>query len=308
VCRLLGAVSRRQTTLRHSLLSAPNSLRSQSERDGWGQSHEDGWGLGWYDPAGRARVLKQPAWAAHSPEFDQAAREIATKMAVGHVRRATVGRRDPIHTHPFALGDWMLAQNGGIGQLWHDRIAAALGSGVIAGETSGEHLLAWLYAHVGDQTGAAQEPGIIACLQALIARPRSITSANFILTTGDRLFAFHYAVHEYHALCWTTRRRSVIVASEPTTDDEVWYDVPNGCLLVVDSGGMPELLRLTNGGPDSYARPLAEVREIAPRPIHLQGPGRYDYGGDDDGSVSWRRTRRAPWDDGAEYRNRLLSS
>ena len=25
----------------------------------------------------------------------------------------------------------------------------------------------------------------------------------------------------------------------------------------------------------------AEVREIAPRPIHLQGPARYDYGGDE---------------------------
>jgi predicted glutamine amidotransferase len=212
-------------------------------------------------------VLKRPGWAAKSAAFVRSARTISTRMAVCHIRRASVGRRDLINTHPFLIGNWILAQNGRLGRRWHDRMASSLAPGAILGATSGEHLLAWLHARVGDRSGLDQRQGIIACLQALVARPRGIFSANFILGTGDYLFAFRYARQDYHDLCWTRRRQSVIVASEPTTDDEVWFTVPNGCLLVVDAEGRAELLRLVAEHAVGKRAAPEDVRTIDPSPI-----------------------------------------
>ena len=55
MCRLFGlSAGAAPVTATFWLLDAPDSLRAQSHRE------PDGTGLGWFDPAGRPHIAKQP--------------------------------------------------------------------------------------------------------------------------------------------------------------------------------------------------------------------------------------------------------
>jgi glutamine amidotransferase len=242
MCRLFGLVADRAIDAAFGLLDARNALCCQARR------HPHGWGIGYYDGA-EPIVRKQPVAAEQSLDFARVARQARSHMFVAHVRRATAGDRQPHewNTHPFRIGTWLLAQNGGIGRAyWHQRIKDEVGPGRLIGQTSGEHLLAWLHQRAGMLTGSAQEQAIIAALGALCARPAGIKCANFVIGTGDRLYAFCFAPPQGEAKSLFFREcgrehttaaggRAVVIASERLAGpDEQWRPFANGELLIAD--------------------------------------------------------------------------
>lgn len=248
MCRLFGLIAPRPVKITFPLLDAAESLRRQS------LSNPDGWGVGYY-AGGHAVVRKQPEAAHGSPGFSRVAEHARSHLFVAHVRLRTAGGVNLANTHPFSTGGWILAQNGGIGGAWHKRIKAEIGWGRIAGKTSGEHLLYWLHARAGHLRGAARDAAIVAAVRELIADPASIGSANFVLATGDQLYAFRFSPPQGNprslfylrrvpppaeamrgvdeSLGGIPRTPAVLVASEQVTGpDEPWLPVANGCLLI----------------------------------------------------------------------------
>ena len=255
MCRIFGLIASGPVSIWFSMLRTPNALIKQSQ---W---HRDGWGIGYYED-GTAKLTKEPLPAVTSREFAQISERALSTQFVAHVRRLTTGGLDLDHTHPFRLGNWMLAHNGGIGYAWHKTIRKEVGTATINGCTSGEHLLAWLYHRAAGLQREEQERAIRDSLQELRGSTEPFRSANFILTTGERLYAFRFAPEGQtgRTLYYVERRKSrfprssnrvvmngesqegtfsrrkevVIVASERLTSHEDWRPVENGVLLIVD--------------------------------------------------------------------------
>ncbi|GAB4209562.1 MAG: class II glutamine amidotransferase [Roseiflexaceae bacterium] len=237
-------VADRSVSIDGPLLYAHHSLKQQCRQDSQGRHNRDGWGIGYYHN-NRARVEKRPVPACADPHFEATARAAQSHMFVAHVRRATAQGviKDTQHTHPFLVGGWMLAQNGGIGGVWHRQIRQTLGKGVIKGRTSGEHLLHWLHRRAAHLPEADQDQAIIGALGELCAQAQGIRSANFVMATGQRLYGFRFAPDTPDGYTFYYRHEqigpacAVQVASEPLTADATqWQALPNGHLLVVDCG------------------------------------------------------------------------
>ena len=111
MCRLYGFHATEPTRLECSLVRAQNALIAQSIKDREGLTHGHGWGVAEH-PNGVPFVEKQ-AWAAYDGEhFQKTAARLYSRMAIAHVRRATVGPPGLENTHPFVHGVWLFAHNG----------------------------------------------------------------------------------------------------------------------------------------------------------------------------------------------------
>jgi len=255
MCRLFGLVSDHPVRVIFSMLRSDNAFRKQSLK------HSDGWGIGYYENDA-AKVSKQALSAYESTEFENISRSIRSSRFVAHVRKKSSGGINLANTHPFEFNNWILAQNGGVGGKWHNRIREEVGKGKIKGSTSGEHLLVWLYTRAGNLQGENQIEAILNSLKRLTKTPETFTSANLVMTTGDNLYAFRYAPtgQSGRNLYYLERMKSdtiqsgetgfsaelinpplsigkkvFLVASERITNNETWQPVKNGELLIVNN-------------------------------------------------------------------------
>ncbi len=234
MCDLFGLIADRPVSIQFSMLGAPRSFHARSTLN------PDGWGIGYYDD-GRAILRKEPVVANHSREFVQLANDARSDTFVAHIRYRTAGDISLTNTHPFEHANWMLAGKGGIGNLWHGHIRREVGPGVIHGETSGEHLLHWLYARA-QGASAVQRPAVFAETLSKVCRdPGGMGFAAFILSTPAEIYAWSFLApgarpfdgNGPRRLAFTVRRSCLIVATYPMTS-ECWEPIPLGHLFVAD--------------------------------------------------------------------------
>ena len=194
MCRLFGLTAGRQAVgATFWLLDAPDSLEAQSHRN------VDGSGIGYFDPAGKPVLDKQPEPAFSDEEFIRAARQATSTTFVAHVRWATAGGRTVENTHPFAMGGRIMAHNGGFGEL--ARLDYELGSDrkLVHGDTDSERYFALITqqttAHDGD-VGA----GITAAAR-WIGEHLPVSSLNVIVAAPGELWALRYpGQHALHVI------------------------------------------------------------------------------------------------------------
>jgi predicted glutamine amidotransferase len=194
MCRLFGLTAGRQAIgATFWLLDAPDSLEAQSHRN------VDGSGIGFFDPAGKPVLDKQPEPAFSDEEFIRAARQATSTTFVAHVRWATAGGRTVANTHPFAMGGRIMAHNGGFGEL--ARLDYQLGSDrkLVHGDTDSERYFALITqqteAHDGD-VGA----GITAAAR-WIGGHLPVSSLNVIVAAPGELWALRYpGQHALHVI------------------------------------------------------------------------------------------------------------
>lgn len=261
MCRLFGLVASKSVNVAFPILEAPASLLQQTVRDVRGRPNPHGWGIGYYE-GDKAIIHKRPENGSKSPEFQRIVRSVYSHMFVAHLRLKTIGAVNMANTQPYKRGEWILAHSGGIGAAWHGKIkkeVGEVGTNNIHGHTSGELLLAWLYQRASHLSGKSQETIIINTLQELCVQPQGISSANFVLATGDQLYAFRFAplkarAHELYFLEQFPAPHSsimpetlstpqipvigstqVLVASQTVTSStEDWQLINNACLLIID--------------------------------------------------------------------------
>ncbi len=293
MCRLFGFRSQVAVNAHHSLVEAENALRIQS------RAHPDGWGLGYYEDA-VPRLYKGVTPAFEDESYSDLCETLSSNTVIAHVRQATVGEVSEVNTHPFRHENWLFAHNGtvyGFSQLrpfFLEEIPEHLRSR-IAGHTDSEHCFYLFLAELEalcDLDNADVESvrqAMITCLQKVASwcRLMGIRKApcmNFLIANG-RLFAasrlgrdLFFSTQKYRcpdfAHCTDPTRHCMgqrhpevpvthlLVASERISLDDVWEEVPNNALLLVD-GHMNfrierDVVCLTN-------------LEFAPMPVSLNG-------------------------------------
>jgi predicted glutamine amidotransferase len=262
------------------LLEAPDSLAAQSRRE------PDGTGLGAYTATGTPTIDKQPLAAYADAAFAREAREIRSRTFVAHVRYASNGGLTVANTHPFEQAGRIFAHNGVIGDV--PGLEAELGHAMahVGGDTDSERFFALITREI---ERAGEVAGGIAAACGWIAAHLPVLSLNFILITGEELWALRYPDthdlfvlerpaggagggrrHLEHASArGSIRVRSgdladrpaVVVASERMDEDASWTEVAPGELIHVGPDLAVDRRQILDGPP---AHPLT-LAELDPR-------------------------------------------
>ena len=205
---------------RELLLDAPRSLRALS------LEHADGWGVALSSGDDAWQIHRNTRCAARCEQYASIAPAPA-RVIVAHIRKKTVGELAIANTHPFHRGQFVFAHNGTLTII--DKLIAAASParlGEIVGDTDSERFFAFVLTHI-DEAGDI-ERGIVRAIRALHAWG-DIGSANFLLATGTRVYAYRQG----RSLFTLSRPNATLVASERLTDED-WLEVPERALAILD--------------------------------------------------------------------------
>jgi predicted glutamine amidotransferase len=260
MCRLFALRANQITRVRESLVAAPCSLLRQSGGDRRGLCHDNGWGVGWYEEGRPVRELAAGP-AQQDPRYRAVAEAVRASTALGHVRQASVGGVSEKNTHPFVHGPWLFAHNGTLQGFADDtaRLRRLIPNDLlrcVQGDTDSEHLFYYLLGCLGPVAESA-DPGAAADFVAEVVRDSVRTLAglfpgmeeapsqlNVVLTDGQTLVATRWG----HTLFCLERRgaaaadgpveaspayHAVAIASEPTTTEAAWAEVPDRSVLLI---------------------------------------------------------------------------
>lgn len=187
MCRFLAV--RGEPDAVHAFLQGevPEQFQARSRR------HTAGWGFAWYEGQ-TPELMRKPVWVRDDTTFLPALRDITPKTAILHVRRATRGVISTENTHPFTLGRWTFAHNGTIVNKVTDAARDWLKPDT-AGQTDSEvffHLLLHFIAEKGSVVEGTR--AAVRWILGISKSPR----LNFILSDGDRLYAYRRGHTLYH--------------------------------------------------------------------------------------------------------------
>jgi glutamine amidotransferase len=188
---------------------------------------------------------------------------LVASTVLAHVRQASVGALTEHNTHPFVYGPWMFAHNGTLQGFARDperlrRLIPTYLRQCIEGETDSEHAFYFLLSRLGQVVGAVSrqaEADVVAGIVGDSIRTLADlfpgeeaepSQMNFVLTDGRVLVASRWG----HTLFWLERgglipdaadglvgksseHRALAIASEPTTTESTWVEVPERSVLRV---------------------------------------------------------------------------
>ena len=253
----------------HSLIN-----QSFDSREGEEPLNGDGFGVVWYvpeltDAPGRFRGVS-PAW--NNANLHEIARVVTSRCVMAHVRAATQQLAvSELNCHPFVVGRWSFMHNGDIGGF--GKIRRALLSQLsdarfdaIHGSTDSEHFFAVLLDELANRkvatrmskrSAARSSAGSIAFVRwSPRTRPANISTSTpcspmamkrlrFAIrpTTPDEGSSLHINQGQRYicedGVCRmvdTVHAGSVIVSSEPLSDDPGWTTFkPNSMVLLSDN-------------------------------------------------------------------------
>jgi glutamine amidotransferase len=250
MCRLFGLTALpNRVHASFWLLEAADSLREHGLRN------PDGTGLGYFVPVVGAVIDKEPLPAYEDPASVREAKHVSSTTFVSHIRYATTGERTTENTQPFVIDGMLFAHNGMLEGL--DALESHLGRDMrfVGGETDSERYFALIAKEIRMRGRIGL--GISAAVN-WIAENLPVSSLNFVLATGNELWAFRYPEthrlfvlergpggerggRDLHHVSGTMRvhvpdlRRhpSVVVASEPLDDTTGWRPLESGELVRV---------------------------------------------------------------------------
>ena|SRR3989338_4612792 len=116
MCRLFAITGVQDSELlRNAIMQFGGLAETGKVRSDSTPGHNDGWGLVGYQSGTLVFQEKEPASAAGNPAFSEAARILAARhpmLAIGHLRKASMGNNLLENTHPFWLGNLSFCHNG----------------------------------------------------------------------------------------------------------------------------------------------------------------------------------------------------
>ena len=264
MCRIFGFRSRISLAVHHSLVDAENALSVQS------RAHPDGWGLGYYE-GDEARVIKAVNPAFADDGFALITRLLSCQALVAHVRKATVGDLRLENTHPFRYGRWLFAHNGDIEGFQHLRPFFLEEMDprfreLMKGSTDSEHCF-YLFLTELDRLDSLESAHGALVAEALAETLRRIHHWSVILGTEPPILNFLAtdgrvmgATRLGRSLYFSTQKKRcsdydfcpsaakpclglrieegpvthLSVASEPTSREDIWEEMPDNSVLLVD--------------------------------------------------------------------------
>jgi predicted glutamine amidotransferase len=238
MCRMFGLLAMAPVRVSQLLRDAPRSLWTLAAE------HRDGWGVALRE-SNRWQVHRDTACAQTSAPFAAIADTASAQILIAHVRQKTVGATALANTHPFQRGSLVFAHNGTVAPI------AALADATsptraaeVCGDTDSERLFAYVATAI-DRAGDV-EAGIARALTGLYAAG-DLGSSSFLLSCGQRIYAHRLGRALYalvrHGVAESRRTPTVVVASEPLTDED-WRELPDRSLHVLEpTAAEPQLRR-----------------------------------------------------------------
>lgn len=265
MCRLFGFRSVIPSQVHRSLLAAENAIGTQSEE------HPDGWGVAYYVD-GSPHITKSPTLALGDQLFLRLSGVVSSETVLAHVRKATVGNKTVLNTHPFQYGRWVFAHNGNVPAFTEHRetlmglIEPRLRR-FILGDTDSEAIFHVLLTQMLADAPLDRARPVSSVIQGLrrtlevISAAVGETSVNdpllltLMITDGRVLAACHggkdlywssYKKHcsdrdacaslspECEAPTTTGRVNHCIISSEPLQGENVWERLTHGDVIGVD--------------------------------------------------------------------------
>jgi len=265
MCRLFGFRSVIPSQVHRSLLAAENAIGTQSEE------HPDGWGVAYYVD-GSPHVTKSPTLALGDQLFLRLSGVVSSETVLAHVRKATVGNKTVLNTHPFQYGRWVFAHNGNVPNFTEHR-DALMGlieprlRRFVLGDTDSEAIFHVLLTQMLTDAPLDQARPVSSVIQALRRTLEVISAAvgetsvtdplllTLMVTDGRVLAACHGGKDLYwssyknrcsdrHACAslspeceaptTTGRVNHCIISSEPLQGENVWERLTHGDVIGVD--------------------------------------------------------------------------
>jgi gamma-glutamyl hercynylcysteine S-oxide hydrolase len=236
MCRHLAYVGE-PVPIQAVLIDPPHGLTKQAwapRMQRSGAVNADGFGVGWYadgDPVPARYRQAGPIWADRC--FSDLARVIRTSAMLAAVRSATAGTdASASAAAPYAHGQWLFSHNGAL-HGWSSgadpvrALAQALPPADLLGlEARCDSALIWAVVLGRLRRGAGLADALTGTLADLSAAGAA-GRFNLLLTDGEEIAATCAG----DSLCFRHEPTGVIVASEPSDDDEGWQEVPDGSVL-----------------------------------------------------------------------------
>jgi glutamine amidotransferase len=201
--------------------------------------HPDGWGIGWYFNGG-VQVEKSSLPAHKDPRFVTTCMSADSNIILVHIRKTSGTKATPDNTHPFTYGQYIFEHNGTIiGDL--KGLLPPEYRNRLLGQTDSEQLFQLILHRIDEEGGVIE--GLRSAISLVMAmKEAGTTSLNFILSDGEKVFAYRKAFShpDRYSLLYRQREetdkypgRSVIISSQRISRGG-WKTVENGRLLVVD--------------------------------------------------------------------------
>ncbi len=254
MCELLGISSSRAATWNYILM--PFQRHGGETAD-----NPDGWGLAWREHD-IWQLHKAPEAAARSAVFGAWAWQLSTDLLIGHVRKANPPSANVgTNTHPFTRfccdRTWVFAHNGKVSEVVQPQGCCHPHKSKPQGETDSEHAFYYLLdeiATVFSDASPQRNPSWLPTLAKLSEDIASYGQFNFLLSDGVVLIAYGhdrlYWLQSHHEGADT-----VLIASEPLTEDATWEPFRAGELRAYQNGNLIGSLQTTPAW-------VAEVGEV----------------------------------------------
>lgn len=265
------------------LLEPNNSLVRQSHASKLRKEplNGDGFGVAWYarevsSRPGRIRSIS-PAWSNHN--LREVSAVTKSDCIFAHVRAASGGMRaSEANCHPFVSGKYTFMHNGVVAEFpRHRRAWLEMLTEESFLATEGTTDTECLFGIFMDHVQRMEKPDADALAQALAATIETVVEKqaqlgasarlNLAVTDGENLAATRFALPEDSAeslytlftpgdleckdgrlvLTHRTADPSLLVCSEPLTEDEAWTEVPTNHVVIYTRGREPRISPLATG-------------------------------------------------------------
>ncbi len=249
MCRMIGVVGLPSVPL--PLFLAFRELATRGRylpTDGPG--HLDGWGAGWSVHEGKPRLMKAavPVIDPKGGYFEAlvSIKVERPRIAIAHVRKASVGGWVDEDTHPFEAEGWLFCHNGTVFDHGH----LPLRKHQPRGGTDSERFFLFTL----EQMDGDAEAGVRHALE-VVRRHHPYTSLTFLLTDGRVLIAYRDVGEpnegtvkdctQYYTLYALLRPDVCVVCSEPLPVCGLpWRKLADGELLIISRDA--QVLRQVN--------------------------------------------------------------
>jgi glutamine amidotransferase len=265
MCRIFGFRSVIPSMVHRSLMEADNALCRQSKR------HPDGWGVAYYVD-GSPHIVKSAASALTDHLFHRVSGLVSSETVIAHIRKATVGPKTILNSHPFQYGRWVFAHNGTVPRFeevrpaFHSMIAPKL-LRYILGETDSEVLFFMFLTELAKSGSLAEQhdnDAITKALATTVSKVREVAdsragveasaltlmicdgSALVATRNGRQLFYSTYksrcperdTCSSFGPECEAPTKTGVvnhfILSSEPLGGENIWIEIPEEHVVGVD--------------------------------------------------------------------------
>jgi glutamine amidotransferase len=233
----------------------------------------DGFGVAWYpEDANEPALFKSvsPAWS--NENLKELARTVTSRRVLAHVRAASPGFGvSEANSHPFRSGGLTFMDNGHLGGfesfrrvLLHELSDSSFGR--VHGRTDSEHFFALIADSIERRASGESDTARLGTafeqalgkalawrssfapdqhfyLNCVLADERTAVACRFTTDAPEKADSLYtHFGKEYHCAAGDARLRqcrtglaSVLVASEPLTDDPDWNAVPVGQLVSIEA-------------------------------------------------------------------------